>query len=289
MIEAVRKCSASLWTPQAISYRARMNFDHLSVAIAVVVQALVTADAARVMFTINPVSGARDEIVISGSYGLGEAVVSGAVTPDTYILSQDGKVKQRTLGTKEIRVVSDASGTHKEAVPDAEQRRYCLSDSDLAALADLARQVQAHYGSPVDTESVFSNGELYMVQARPITALNRMQADPLVPADEAPINKKVFGGWTEYWPEPTTPLDISFYIKSSSGAATVWKSMGMRPPTEQNEAVERPDGRIAVRVYNPSMSPVMLSAIPGQLLFRSGDPLKKWQAVADQFEATFKE
>ena len=94
VIDAVRKCWASLWTPQAISYRARMNFDHLGVALAVVVQALVPADAAGVMFTVNPVSGARDEILISGSYGLGEAVVSGAVTPDTYILSQDGKVKQ---------------------------------------------------------------------------------------------------------------------------------------------------------------------------------------------------
>ena len=291
VIDAVRKCWASLWTPQAISYRASMNFDHLGVALAVVVQALVPADAAGVMFTVNPVSGARDEILVSGSYGLGEAVGSGAVTPDTYILSQDGKVKQRTLGTKEIRVVSDAGGTHTEDVPEAEQRRYCLSDSDLAALADLARRVQAHYGSPMDTEWVLSNGELYVVQARPITTLNRMQADPLVPADEAPINKEVFGDAEvfEYWPEPTTPLDISFFIKCRSGAATVYKFFGMRPPTEQNEAVERPDGRIAVRVYNPSKSPAMLWTIPRRLLFQRGDPLKKLQAVAGEFNATFKE
>ena len=291
VIDAVRKCWASLWTPQAISYRARMNFDHLGVALAVVVQALVPADAAGVMFTVNPVSGARDEILISGSYGLGEAVVSGAVTPDTYILSQDGKVKQRTLGMKEIRVVSDASGTHTEAAPEAEQRRYCLSDSDLAALADLAGRVQAHYGSPMDTEWVLSNGELYVVQARPITTLNRMQADPLAPADEAPINKEIFGDWEvfEYWPEPTTPLDISFFIKCRDGAATVYKFFGMRPPTEQNEAVERPDGRIAVRVYNPSRSPAMLWAYHGQLLFRRGDPLKKWQALVGEYNATSKE
>ena len=120
-------------------------------------------------------------------------------------------------------MVSDASGTHTEAAPEAEQRRYCLSDSDLAALADLAGRVQAHYGSPMDTEWVLSNGELYVVQARPITTLNRMQADPLAPADEAPINKEIFGDWEvfEYWPEPTTPLDISFFIKCRDGAATV--------------------------------------------------------------------
>ncbi len=291
VIDAVRKCWASLWTPQAISYRASMNFDHLGVALAVVVQALVAADTAGVMFTANPVSGARDEILISGSYGLGEAVVSGVVTPDTYILSQDGNVKQRTLGTKEIRVVADASGTHTEAVPQADQRRYCLSDYDLAALADVGRRVQAHYGSPMDIEWVLSNGELYVVQARPITTLNRMPAHPLAPADEAPINTKIAGDWEafEYWPEPTTPLDISFYIKCRDGAATVYKFFGMRPPTKQNEAVERPDGRIAVRIYNPRRSPAMLWAIPGRLLFQRGDPLKKWQAVVGEYNAMLKQ
>ena len=291
VIDAVRKCWASLWTPQAISYRASMNFDHLSAALAVVVQALVPADAAGVMFTLNPVSGARDEILISGSYGLGEAVVSGAVTPDTYILSQDGKVKQRKLGTKEIRVVSDASGTHTEAVPETEQRRYCLSHSDLSGLTDLGRRVQAHYGGPMDTEWVLSNGELYLVQARPITTLNRTRADPLALADEAPINKKIVGAWEafEYWPEPTTPLDVSFYIKCRDGAATVYKFFGMRPPTKQNEAVERPDGRIAIRIYNPSRSPAMLWAIPGRLLFQRGDPLKAWQAVLGEFNAMSRE
>lgn len=291
VIEAVRKCWASLWTPRAISYRARMNFDHLSVAMAVVVQALVPADAAGVMFTVNPVSGARDEILVSGSYGLGEVVVSGAVTPDTYILSHDGKLKQRTLGTKEFRVVPNAHGTHTQAVPEAERRRYCLSDSGLAALGDLARRVQTHYGSPMDTEWVSSDGQLYVVQARPVTALDRIQTDPLVPPDEAPINQKVFGDAQafEYWPEPTTPLDISFYIRCRVGAATVWKFLGMRPPAKQNEAVERPDGRIAVRFYNPSMSPAMLWAIPAHLLFGRGDPLKMWQAAADEFNPTLKE
>ncbi len=244
VIEAVRQCWASLWTPQAISYRTRMNFDHLSVAMAVVVQALLPADAAGVMLTVNPVSGARDEIVISGSYGFGEAVVSGAVTPDTYILSQDGKVKERTLGGKEIRVVCDVNGTHTVAVCDAEQRRYCLSDFELAALGDLAGRVQALYGSPVDTEWVLSTGELYIVQARPLTALDRMQADPVVPADEVPINKKLFGGWREYWPEPTTPLDISLFIKSSGwrrDGLEIYGDAAARPAKHGRRAPRRTD------------------------------------------------
>jgi pyruvate,water dikinase len=153
-----------------------MGFDHLRVDLAVVVQAMVPADVAGVMFTANPVSGARDEILVSASYGLGETVVRGAVTPDSFVLSKDGAVRQRTLGSKEGRVIPTGCGTRTEDVPAVERGRYCLTDRDLAGLAALARRVEVHYGSPQDTEWALYDGELYLLQARPITTMREGQA-----------------------------------------------------------------------------------------------------------------
>jgi pyruvate,water dikinase len=161
-----------------------MGFDHADVALAVVVQAMAPADVAGVMFTANPVSGRHDELLISAGYGLGESVVSGSITPDTFVLAPDGTLRARTLGTKAQRSVPDGNGTRTEPVPDAWQARFCLGDQDLAALAGLARRVAAHYGTPQDTEWALGGGTLYLLQARPITTLS---AEPVVPStpDEA--------------------------------------------------------------------------------------------------------
>ena len=265
-----------------------MGFDHLSVALAVVVQVMVPAEVAGVMFTANPISGARDELLISASYGLGESVVSGTVTPDTFILTTGGAVRERTLGAKETRVLPDENGTRTEPVPAADRARYCLTDRDLAGLAALARRVQAHYGSPQDTEWALNAGKLYLLQARPITTLTKEQ-DPAAP-HEPPINRKIFGvkQLVEYWAEPPTPLDLSFLSASSVGGNTLYEMFGMRPPRELPQPVERNDGRIGVRMTNPKLSPAMLWRIPAQLLVPKGDPLKRWQVVADEMIAALK-
>ncbi|MFL5803503.1 MAG: PEP/pyruvate-binding domain-containing protein, partial [Roseiflexaceae bacterium] len=284
VMEHVQKCWASLWTPQAMSYRASMGFEHLSMALAVVVQAMVNADVAGVMFTANPVSGARGEILISASYGLGEAVVGGMVTPDTFILAADGAVRERALGAKESRVVPDGCGTRTEPVPAAERARYCLSDRDLAGLAALARRVQAHYGTPQDTEWALSGGTLYLLQARPITTLAKAPAPAIGEPSEAPINRKLFGlkQLVEYWPEPPTPLDVSFFREASAGGNALYRLFGMRPAPELPQPVERDDGRMAVRVSNARLSPAMLWQLPGRLLFTRGDPLDRWRVVAEE-------
>jgi rifampicin phosphotransferase len=286
VMEHVQKCWASLWTPQAISYRASMGFEHLDVALAVVVQAMVDAEVAGVMFTANPVSGARDEILISASYGLGEAVVSGAVTPDTFIVDADGAVRERTLGAKQSRVVPDVCGTRTEPVPPAERARYSLADRDLAGLARLARRVQAHYGAPQDTEWALSGGALYLLQARPITTLAKEPAPTVIEPDAAPINQKVSGlkQLVEYWPEPPTPLDVSFLREASTGMNALYELFGMRPAPELPQPVERDDGRMAVRISNPRLSPAILWQLPGRLLFTRGDPLDRWQVVKAEME-----
>lgn len=289
LLEHVRRCWASLWTAQAISYRASMGFDHGAVALAVVVQSMAPAQVAGVMFTANPVSGRADEILISASYGLGESVVSGSVTPDTFVLAPDGAVRARALGAKETRIVPDGAGTRTEPVPADQRARFCLSAADLHALAAMAARVQAHYGAPQDTEWALSNGRLALLQARPITTLAKQSA-PAIDLSAPPINRKVFGvkQLLEYWPEPPTPLDISFFRETSRSSAVLYGMFGMRPARELPEPVEQPDGRIGARISNPTFTPAALWQIPGRLLFTFGDPLARWQVVRsamDQAEA----
>lgn len=288
VIEAVGRCWASLWTPQAIAYRARQGYDHLAVHLAVVVQVMARADVAGVMFTANPVSGARDEILVSASYGLGEAVVSGMVTPDTFALRSDGSVRLRTLGTKAQQVVADGCGTRVEAVAEAARARYCLNDRDLVALADLARRVQTHYGGPQDTEWALADGALTLLQARPITTLTHAPAATDSQPAEAPLNRKLFGvkQTMEYWPDPPTPLDVAYYVAVSRGTDTLYRLFGMQPSSQPRAAVERADGRVGVREAGPRFTPAMVWRIPDRLLFQGGDPLERWQPVAEAMAAT---
>lgn len=288
VMEHVRKCWASLWTPQAVSYRAGMGFDHLKVDLAVVVQAMVPADVAGVMFTANPVSGARDEILISASYGLGESVVSGAVTPDTFLLGADGAVRQRTLGSKESRIVPAGSGTRTEPVPAVERNRYCLTEQELAGLADLARRVQAHYGSPQDTEWAAAGGKLYLLQARPITTM-AASADAK-PDDWDPEilwkgKKLPFGisDTMEHNPEPPTPFDsYQFALKSFNQFFT---EVGMRMPVRPGGPVERRDGRVAITIGMPSPSIALLWKLPAHLIKTlRDDPFDRWRPVAADIE-----
>jgi pyruvate,water dikinase len=123
LLNAVRRCWASLWTDRALAYRDRQQVDQSTVKLAVVIQRLVAAEAAGVMFTANPITGARDEIVVDANPGLGEAVVSGQVTPDHFVLDQrSGRVKERRLGRREviIRARSGGGTEHVEGTATAE-------------------------------------------------------------------------------------------------------------------------------------------------------------------------
>ena len=138
LIDAVRRCWASLWTDRAVSYRTANGIDHGGVALAVVVQRMVDAAAAGVMFTANPVTGTRHETVIDASPGLGEAVVSGAVNPDHFVVdTSSGAILQRRLGDKRIMIKSVAGGGTEEVALDDRSDAACLTDDQLAALVDL--------------------------------------------------------------------------------------------------------------------------------------------------------
>jgi pyruvate,water dikinase len=176
VIDAVRRCWASMWTARATAYRQQNGFDQKEATIAVVVQEMVDADVAGVLFTANPVSSATEETVINASWGLGEAVVSGLVTPDLFIVRNDtNEVRERTLGEKTQRIVRNrdgGSGTVCLDVEPVDRDRFCLSDTQIDLLVDLAGRVEQLYeGFPQDIEWALRDGRFYLLQARPITGV----------------------------------------------------------------------------------------------------------------------
>ena len=173
VIEYVRQCWASLFEARAIFYREENDFDHSKVLIAVVVQQMVDADKAGVMFTVNPSTG-ENIALIEGSWGLGESVVSGTVTPDNYVVNkEDNKILNVTISDKKTMFANDANGTSKEVpVPEEKRKERVLSDEELVDLTEMGKRVQAHYEEPMDTEWAMENGKLFLLQARPITTLD---------------------------------------------------------------------------------------------------------------------
>ncbi|SPL96887.1 Phosphoenolpyruvate synthase [[Actinomadura] parvosata subsp. kistnae] len=170
LLDAVRRCWASLWNPRAIAYRDQNGVPHDDVALAVVVQELVDADAAGVMFTADPLTGDRDQTVINASWGLGESVVGGQVTPDTIKVS-GGKVIETRTGDKAVMTVRVDGGTEERPVPAELRAAPVLDDAQALELAALGARVQALYGTPMDVEWTRRAGTFAIVQARPITGL----------------------------------------------------------------------------------------------------------------------
>ncbi|QEL18044.1 PEP/pyruvate-binding domain-containing protein [Limnoglobus roseus] len=166
LLAAVERCWNSLHSDRAKAYRQKQGIADDKVAMAVVVQKLIPAESAGVLFTHDPTTPNSDQMIVEASFGLGEAVVSGKVTPDRFALDRrTGKVIERTLGRKTIRVVDG----REEPVPPELQKTFCISDAALAQLAELGRAVEAHYGDPRDIEWAVAGGQIFLLQARPIT------------------------------------------------------------------------------------------------------------------------
>ena len=211
LIAAVRDCWASLWTDRAISYRASHGVDGHGLSLAVVVQRLVPADAAGVLFTANPANGRTEETVITAAWGLGESVVSGSVDTDTIVVrTRDGRVVNREVADKATRVdVADTSGerTRTSPNPDHLRREAVLDDAQARELAGIGSAIADHFGAPQDIEWVVADGEFSIVQSRPITALPERIGD--VPEDwPVPVAKSLYfrASITEQLPNPLTPL-----------------------------------------------------------------------------------
>jgi pyruvate,water dikinase len=172
IMQAVIRCWESARSEQALDYRRRQGLSVTHPQLAVLIQQLVAADVAAVVFSANPITGNRAEIMINASWGLGESIVGGTVTPDTFIVRKsDLAVTQRVIADKERMTISAPRGTQEVDVPRFLRKEASLKDEQVIEMAKLALTLEAAMEHPVDVEVAYAAGELYLLQCRPITTL----------------------------------------------------------------------------------------------------------------------
>lgn len=258
LLSAVRRCWASLWTARAISYRAKQGIAPAAVSLAVVVQELIAADAAGVSFTANPVNGRRDQMVVDGCWGLGEALVGGQVTPDHWVVdARTGSVREARVARKEVMAAREETGTVLRPVPADLREKPVLNAAQLAELTALGRRVAAHYGAPKDIEWALAQGQLFLVQARPITSLFPLpQPEPAATAGERVyVCVNILQGLVE----PFTPMGIAAFRTLGRGPAAllgVRVRRGEAPPPFKVAA-----GRIFLDVTPALRNPTTRAAV----------------------------
>lgn len=174
VVKFIKECWASLYNDRAIFYRREKKFDERSISIAVVVQRMVSAQKAGVMFTSNPITNDYNTVVLEAAWGLGEAIVSGIVTPDNlWIDKRTGEVTTEYISEKETMVVrlSERGGTKEEPVPEELREAPVLTDDERNKLVELARKIEDFYKKPEDIEWAIVDGQVYLLQSRPITTM----------------------------------------------------------------------------------------------------------------------
>mgnify|MGYP002665852019 FL=1 len=176
VIRKVKECYASTFTDRAVYYRAKKNFDHENVALSAAVQMMADAKAAGVMFTVNLATGADDSIMIEGSWGLGEYIVQGTVTPDNFVVDKDSlTITSRRINDKSIELIRKEGGDVEERKVESERAKaQVISDEQIAQLADYAKRIEKHYGCYMDMEwAVDHKDRLWILQARPETVWSK--------------------------------------------------------------------------------------------------------------------
>jgi hypothetical protein len=228
LIDAVRRCWASLWTDRAVSYRASNGIDHRSVRLAVAVQRMVEPAVSGILFTANPLTGRRRQAVIDASPGLGEAVVSGAVNPDHFVVdTATGEIVERRLGDKRMAIRPSADGGTQRVELDGRSEEACLQEDQIRALATLGARVEAHYGAPQDTEwAIDEDGGIWLLQARPITTLFPLPPGAPTTDDELRVYFSVNVAQGVY--QPLTPMGLQAFRLVASAVAT----LAGRPPRD---------------------------------------------------------
>ncbi len=239
VLDAVKRCWASLWTARAIGYRARHNIAPQDVSLAVVVQVLVPADAAGILFTANPLTGVRSQVMINAAWGLGEAIVGGHVTPDTVVVDKaSGKVVERKISQKDVMTIRTLEGTREEPVPKNRRNKAVLKPAQVAELARIGARIEDLYGQPMDIEwaltppspsgrGVGGEGEFAILQARPITALPEA---PLEWHLSQPHTIAIRVSFVEFIPDIVPPLfaTLAVPIATRETSKMIAKVLGFR-------------------------------------------------------------
>jgi len=267
VLSAVRRCFASLWTDRAVAYRERQGVDPQRVKLAVVVQRLVEARMAGVLFTANPVTGAREEVVIEAVPGLGEALVSGLVTPDRLVLRKRRwgrwEVVERAPGRWEVMVrPCEGGGTERVPLDALGGGRSRLSDREARRLARLGTAIQRRFGPPQDVEWARADGRTFVVQARPMTAL------PEPPPRAGTVGRAIASLVAEVVPVRPYPLDATSWFPALLTEALAFVSglVGVRLPTVEELFVVEDGVVIRFRGRVPLRPTPALPLVPIRLL-----------------------
>lgn len=198
-LKSVRSCWASLYSVPSVSYRRKHGIPENEVAIAVVVQKMVDARSAGVMFTRSPLSGDRSVITVEATWGLGSALVGGEVTPDRFVIGKiTGEISVRQISDKAVqRIPAENGGTKQVKISEALRRAPSVSDQELTALAAIGRKIECHYGRPQDIEwAIDHRGEILLLQSRPETVWSGKDKAPVAKPSENPLMHvmNIFGG-----------------------------------------------------------------------------------------------
>jgi pyruvate,water dikinase len=295
VLDAVKRCWASLWTARAIGYRARHGIASKDVSLAVVVQELVSADAAGILFTANPLTGARDQVLINAAWGLGEAIVGGQVTPDTVVVDKaSGAITAQQISEKDVMTVRTDEGTHEQPVPADRRSQAVLSPAQAAELARIGVRIEEFYGKPMDIEWAIA-GRVFILQARPITALPEASAKPQVAQAatwELPNPKGHYmrSSVLELLPDPLSPLFATMGLPAWSAASlALFRSMGTADIFSDEILTTINGYGYYDFAFTPAQTAKMMLAMPRLLatmpsLARSAQ--QRWQQARSTYAAT---
>jgi rifampicin phosphotransferase len=290
VIENVKKCWASLWSARAMVYRQNNHFDHSSVYLAVVVQKMVESELSGVAFTVNPLTENKNEFMINAAYGLGELIVSGTVTPDSFILNKkNGAVIHKQLGTKDKQLTSDSQGnTVVLEVPKNKQNDYSLTAPHLLQLHALATRVEAHYQIPQDIEWSFAQGKLYLLQTRPITTIGKSSRGmDILDIDFKKLSK--FQKWMlddliEHYPQAPLPLDYAVVCMSYQSILDCAENLGIKSSRADEIMKFEQNGKIRLQAPKVKLS-FRIMRMPFTLFKAAKVSIEDWAQLKKKVEA----
>ncbi|MBU8908726.1 PEP/pyruvate-binding domain-containing protein [Desertibacillus haloalkaliphilus] len=171
LLHSIKRCWASYFSSYVQEYAQHNNISLADVQMGVLVQGMVNADVSGVIFSSNPVTHNQDEILINASYGLGEAIVDGSVTPDMFIIHKQSKQLTKELGLKEVKTIPTEDGNETIDVPTDKQEVFCIEETMIEQLYTLTKEIEYYYRHPVDIEFAIHNNQIFILQSRPITTL----------------------------------------------------------------------------------------------------------------------
>lgn len=288
VLAAVKRCWASLWTARAIAYRVKKDIKQEVVALAVVVQKLVFSDVSGVMFTLNPINGRRSEMIINAAWGLGEAVVSSLVTPDTIIVDKNAqRIVSYEAANKEIMTVRTLDGTKEIPVSERLRKKHALTRKQVMRLKQIGKKIERQYQIPMDIEWVLEKDKLYVVQARPITVIPPEWVLP----EKGVIYTK--GSLAEHLPNPVTPLFATLGLEIVNRASELlWVDMfgkSAKKLLPENGAYTVINGYVYLSAKSKPLLVAAKSLSPRSLRRVLTNSVARWEAARKEFEVVIEQ